>query len=167
MGNLGSCDLILDVAIMADISRSMNATDRARLSTFVGDIVDDMGLSPDGNHFALITFGPNRTLHNHFDDAKYHNADNFKDLVNQKVAYTPVLWGTRTDMALDLVVTKVFTPEGGERTGTKDVLLVFTDGEFKISPWDTERPLVPFEQSTAALEVTGSFYCLNKLLKRH
>lgn len=153
MSNLGPCFLNLDVAILADISKSMNETHRAQLTTFVNDLVTKLGISSGGKHFGLITFGPDATLHNDFNDAKFHNETSFKNLVSQAVGYVPDKWGTRIDLAMNLAATQLFIPAGGDRPDAKNVLLLFTDGEQFIGKWDT-RPLIPSSNLTATLEVT-------------
>lgn len=137
---------------MADISRSMKTKQRDRLSTFVSNLVDKVGVSAEGNHFSFTTFGPDATLHNNFKDAKYQTVDNFKEQVDKWVRFEPSGYGTRTDLALDLAATQLFTTAGGDRPDVKNVMLVFTDGK-PVIPAVDKRPLVPFAQSTNALEV--------------
>ena len=145
---------------MADISRSMNKDQRDQLITFVNNLVDKLGVSTDGNHFSLTTFGPSATLHNNFKDANYHNANNFKKQEEKEVSVVPKKWGTRTDLALNLLVTRLFNDKGGDRPDAKNVVLVLTDGK-PIKFEDDKQPWVPFSQSTNALEASQSY--LNKL----
>ena len=73
--------------------------------------------------------------------------------MKQHVEDMPKKMGTRTDLALNLIATKLFTPEGGDRPEAKNVLLVFTDG--LPGGWD-KTPVLPFPQLTKLLEVIKS-----------
>ena len=128
MFNLAKCEKILDFAIAADICQSMNEEQRDQLTTFVNNLVDKLGVSADGNHFSLTTFGPSATLHNNFKDAKYHKIYKFKKQVEKEVSVVPKEWRTRTDLALNLLVTRPFNDKGGDRPDAKNVVLVLTDG---------------------------------------
>ena len=85
--NSDECNQILDVAIAADISLSMKSDERTQLTKFINDLVDKLGVSPGGNHFALSTFGADATLHNNLNDPKYHYAGSFKIQVKYIFGY--------------------------------------------------------------------------------
>ena len=142
----------MDIAILADVSKSMTKLQRDQLTTLVHSLVDKVGVSSDGSHFAVVTFGNEAEVFNTFKDSSYHNKASLKSLMTEKFQYVPKAWGTRTDLALNLAVTRLFTPEGGDRSNARDVALVFTDGLPLKGKWDT-KPWIPFIQSTTALEV--------------
>ncbi|XP_078354720.1 uncharacterized protein LOC144639299 isoform X1 [Oculina patagonica] len=142
----------LDIAILGDISKSMNDDQRSQLIQIILKLVDQLGISKKGNHFALVTFGPTADVHNNFANKKYYNRKSFKNLVDEEIRVVPEKWGTRTDLAENLAVTDLFTKRGGDRKNAKNVMLVFTDGEPFIGEWD-EKPFIPFSESTKALEV--------------
>ncbi|KAL9951951.1 hypothetical protein ACROYT_G044709 [Oculina patagonica] len=142
---------VLDIAVVGDISRSMNEDQRSQLIQIIEKLVDQLGISKNGNHFALITFGPNADVHNNFANKNYYNPESFKSLVDQEIRVVPEQWGTRTDLAENLAVTDLFAKGGGDRKNAKNVMLVFTDGEPFIGKWDT-KPFIPFSESTKALE---------------
>ena len=157
--DVGQCDQILDIAILADVSKSMTAGQRAQLTSLVGHLVDKFGVSSDGNHFGVITFGNEAEVFNTFKDSTYHNEENLKSLMEQKFKYVPQAWGTRTDIALHLAFSRLFTSEGGDRPNAKNVVIVFTDGMPFISKWD-KKPFIPFEQSTELLQVVHCIYLI-------
>ena len=142
----------MDIAILADVSKSMTKPQRVQLTTLVHSLVDKVGVSSDGTHFAVVTFGNEAEVFNTFKDSTYHNKESLKSLMQQKFSYVPKAWGTRSDLALNLAVTKLFTPEGGDRSNARDVVLVFTDGLPFKSKWD-KKPWIPFILSTNTLEV--------------
>lgn len=151
--NLGDCnDQIMDIAIFGDRSRSMSDWQRKELISLVNSLVNKLGVSTAGNHFAIGTFGPSSTIANTFRDPFYHKAENVKKSVQKRFSFEPKDWGTRTDLAMNKAATTLFTPGGGDRANAKNVLLVITDGKPVIARND-KKPFIPFSKSTKALEV--------------
>ena len=118
----------MDIAILADISKSMNQEDRGNLTEVVHELVDDVGVSETSHHFGFVTFAYNATLHSNFSNPTYYNATNLKNKVDKEVNVKPENDSTRTDLAMELVLTKLFSSDGGDRPSARNVLLVFTDG---------------------------------------
>lgn len=142
----------MDVAIFGDRSKSMQPWQRRKLISVVNSLVDKLGVSSAGNHFAIGTFGPSSSVYNNFKAPFYHNAKNLKANAEKRFSHVPKDWGTRIDLALNNAVKNLFTPEGGDRPKAKNVLLVITDGKPFIAPKDT-KPLISYSKSTKALEV--------------
>ena len=130
----------------------MTRAQRAQLTSLVTSLVDKFGVSSEGNHYAVVTFGNEAQVFNTFKDSPYHNKYSLESLMQGKFSYVPSAWGTRTDIALHLALTQLFSPQGGDRPHAKNVVLVFTDGMPFISKWD-KKPFIPFEQTTEALQV--------------
>ena len=143
----------MDIAIIADVSRSMTRAQRIKLTSLVTSLVNKFGVSSDGNHYAVVTFGNEAQVFNTFKDSSYHNKYSLQHLMQDKFSYVPRGWGTRTDLALYLALTQLFTPQGGDRPYARNVVVLFTDGMPFISKWD-KKPFIPFEQTTQALQVT-------------
>ena len=142
----------MDIAIIGDISKSMEKGHRDKLISLVSSLVDKKGVSSEGNHIAIATFGPHASLKTDFKDSRYYNAKSVKDKVKEDFKEVPNKTGTRTDLVLDLARTKLFTPAAGDRPNAQNLMLILTDGEPWIGKWD-KRKLIPFEDSTKALEV--------------
>ena len=142
----------MDIAIIGDISKSMKKDHRDKLISLVSSLVDKKGVSPEGNHIAIATFGPHASLKTDFKDSRYYNAKSVKEKVKKDFKEVPYKTGTRTDLVLDLARTKLFTPSAGDRPNAQNLMLILTDGEPWIGKWD-KRKLIPFEDSTKALEV--------------
>ncbi|KAL9951961.1 hypothetical protein ACROYT_G044722 [Oculina patagonica] len=140
----------MDIAIFGDRSKSMVNWQRNKLIDLVNNLIDKLGVSSAGNHFAIGTFGPNSVILNNFKDPLYHKADKLKKVV-QKFNYVPDDWGTRIDIAMNRAGTELFTQKGGDRPNAKNVLLIISDGKPVIAPKD-KKPSIPFEKSTKALE---------------
>ena len=76
-----------------------------------------------------------------------------KEKVNKEFKVVPGKVGTRTDLVLRVALNRLFTPEGGDRPDAQNLVLIFTDGKPWIGKWD-DRKMVPFWETTKALEVT-------------
>ena len=148
------CKQNMDIAILADRSRSMLNSSRKELIKAVNVLVDELGVSETGNHFGFVTFAVNATVHNKFSNPSYYNASNLKSKVKKKVRVKPVRDSTRTDLAMQLAETELFTKDGGHRPNAKSVLLLITDGRpvFVNKDWDN-RSEVSTSNITKQLEV--------------
>lgn len=133
----------MDIAILADISRSMGEDDRRDLIQVVHTLVDKLGVSETSNHFGFVTFAVNATLHSNFSNPFYYNADNLKSKVEKEVNFEPERDSTRTDLAMKLTLTELFSKDGGDRLNVRNVLLVFTDGNpvYINSTWDDRQEI--------------------------
>lgn len=131
----------MDIAILADISRSMGEDDRRDLIQVVHTLVDKLGVSETSNHFGFVTFAVNATLHSNFSNPFYYNADNLKSKVEKEVNFEPERDSTRTDLAMNLTLTELFSKDGGDRPNARNVLLVFTDGKpvYINTTWDDRQ----------------------------
>ena len=143
----------MDIAILGDRSRSMKKYHRNKLTELVNRMLDEWGVSPEGNHYSLITFDRYSTIHNYFKDSRYQNKRNLRSEATENLKKVPKGWGTRSDIALYKAATELFTKEGGDRPDAKNMLLMFTDGKPKIGRRDKKR-FIPFARSTEALEVS-------------
>ena len=128
----------MDIAVVGDISKSL---------------VDKKGVSAEGNHFAIATFGSYASIKTYFKESRYYNAKNLKEKVNQEFKVVPGKAGTRTDLVLRVALNRLFTPEGGDRPDAQNLMLIFTVGKPWIGKWD-DRKMVPFWETTKVLEVT-------------
>ena len=150
---LDECKESMDLAILADISQSLSAEDLKQLRVIIHRVVDQLGVSETGNHFAVITFGGNATIINNFADKNYYSASHMKRNVTKALQNKSKHDGTRTDMAQHLAATKLFTAKGGDRPGVRNIMLIFTDGKFYINTtWD-KRPNITLLKTTRELEV--------------
>lgn len=156
----------MDIAILGDTSRSMNEAQRNKLIELVDRLIDKLGVAPEGNHYALATFDFDSKVHNNFKDLMYHNERELKSNVRNIIMPVPKAWGTRSDIALNQAVTRLFTTKGGDRTDAEDVLVMFTDGKPKKARKDN-KSFIPFSESTGALEVSQCYFKLCCCCKKH
>ena len=157
---VGDChDQILDIAILADVSRSMNFRQRRAKIKLIDDLVEKKGVSPSGNHFALITFAKDVIIESDFNNKSNYEEDKLKHFVQKTVYVKPKAWGTRTDLAMDLAAKELFTEQRGDRPGAKNIIILFTDGKPFKSRRDKRR-VIPFKDSIKVLEVDKTDFSL-------
>ena len=144
----------MDIAILADRSRSMSPDSRLELIKAVNVLVDELGVSETGNHFGFVTFAVDAIVHNKFSNPSYYNANILKSKVKKEVKFTPDRDSTRTDLAMQLSESELFTRDGGHRPNARSFLLLITDGRpvFVNEDWD-DRPEVSTSRITKLLEV--------------
>jgi len=149
MHSLGNCaDRKLDIAILADISKSLTHNDLALFKKVVIEMINRVGVSEDGTHFGLITFGDQAKRHNYFKRSYYHNKEKLRELVRDKIKRATKV-GTRTDIALRLARNELFVPANGDRDDADNLLFLFTDGRpFK------HNTNFNFKQQSESLEVS-------------
>ena len=147
----------MDIAILGDTSKSMKKYHRRKLVALFTKTLDAWGVSPEGNHYGLITFDRYAKIHNYFSTSRYHNKRNLISKANEVFNKVPRSkdWGTRSDIALVKAEAKLFTKEGGDRPDAKNLLFMLTDGKPYIIRKDRKKkPFVKFEKTTKALEVS-------------
>lgn len=140
------------MAILIDTSKSMKKSHRNQLKVLLDRLIDYLGVSPEGNHYAVITFDHGAVVHYNFTDPWFYNKENLKSEVQACVNYKPSGWGTRTDVAMNLAATQLFTPQGGDRPNAENAMLIMTDGKPR-KPGRDKTP-ISFSQITKALEVS-------------
>ena len=145
----------MDVAILADRSRTMKRFHLKKFVQLANRLIDELGVSPEGNHYSFITFGRNGKFHIKFTDQVYHNEAKLKRKMKRKIKYVPEKNGVRVDLALDLAATQLLTSEGGARLDAKKVMIVFTRGRVSNAGRSTLQ-VIPISQSIKALEVSES-----------
>jgi len=141
----------MDIALVFDTSKSMEKWHRRQLSMFLDNLVDNMGVSSKGNHFATITFDIGTRIINKFKDSQYHNKMNLKARLRAAAHRAPRWWGTRTDLAMRLAVNSLFTPQGGDRPNAKNVMIIINEGKPLVSKKD-KVPWIGFAQSSKVIE---------------
>ena len=142
----------MDIAILEDISRSIGKRQRSKKIKLIDELVEKKGVSPSGNHFAIITFAKEVAIQSSFHDKPYHEEDKLKRFVQKTLRVIPKAWGTRTDLAMGLASKELFTEQGGDRPYAKNFIIMFTDGKPYKSKRD-KRPGIPFKNTAEVLEV--------------
>ena len=120
------CHDALDVGVIIDASDSVDyGTEYGTCLKFVANITKFFKVSEQGTHFGAIVYSSTAKLQFNFANANYYNNERLQE------AITNFHWlgsGTRTDLALELANTDLFSSKGGDRPSKPNVLFVITDG---------------------------------------
>ena len=119
------CEQALDIGVIIDASESVKLPNYKFCLQFVANLTSHFKVSEKGSHFGSIVYSSDAKLQFGFKDSQYHDAE----ILKQKIMSFPYLReGTRTDKALELADTSLFSVQGGDRLDKPDVLIVITDG---------------------------------------
>ena len=82
---VGGCrDQKMDIAILADVSKSITPEERSDQIKLINKLVEKKGVSFSGNHFAFMTFAKEVIIESNFNDQSYYEEGKLKDLVQEK-----------------------------------------------------------------------------------
>lgn len=85
---LGDCST-MDLALLVDRSKSMQTYQRNLLVKIIYRLVDKIGVSKEGNHFAVGTFGPSSAIYNNLKAPEAQNAMALKNQIRQRISHIP------------------------------------------------------------------------------
>lgn len=60
----------MDIALVGDISKRMEKSHHNKLVDLVKSLVNKLGVSAEGNHYAIVTFGGWASIKTYFNDKK-------------------------------------------------------------------------------------------------
>ena len=118
------CDETLDVALIIDLSSSINTDEFADLKAFIIAIVEGLSVEPGGTRIGAVSFGTEAALEWQLDE--FTTEEDVVDAVND-ITKT-ILQRTNTQAALALARTDLFSGSPGDRADIPNVAIVFTDG---------------------------------------
>jgi len=128
------CEEGIDFGIIMDGSPSVGSTNFNKCKSFVKDLVGTFQISPQGTRAGIISYSETAQLFVDFADVNLQTPSAMKDIID-KIPYNPS-HTTRTDRALELANSALFSSEGGDRTEKPNVLMVITDG--MTDPWNSK-----------------------------
>lgn len=125
----------LDVGILLDSSEDISSANWNRITSFTKYLIGTfpkISSSPDGTRFGLITYSRDPAVHFNFRTLQGNRLT--RGNVQKLIESAPRRPGTkrRTDSALELAETDLFSTKGGARIGAK-----------RVSTQDSFLPLTP------------------------
>ena len=117
----------LDLGFVVDTTKSIKKANIPKLKRTLNSLVQQFDVSEDGTHVSLETFASESTLHNKFNDSKYHSKEAFFTLVRKSIG--KLTMPTRLDKAIHMAVKEMFTNANGDRQGVLSVMVLLTDGK--------------------------------------
>lgn len=115
----------MDVGVVIDSSESIEPNQYKRCLQFVSDLATYLKVSTKGTHFGAILYSTTPMLQFSFADSNYYDINRLTSDVKN---FPHLSQGTRTDLALSLANTELFTQQGGDRPDKPNVMIVITDG---------------------------------------
>jgi len=117
-----------DLIFVVDSSGSIGIDNWRRVLDFINNIIDQVGVAPQGTHVGLVTYG-NRA-HIQF------NLNNFTDAAQMKAAVSLSKFldeNTNTSGGIATALRVMFTKENGDRDKAPNIMVIITDG---VSTYD-------------------------------
>ncbi|GAB1600458.1 hypothetical protein Ahia01_000323800 [Argonauta hians] len=114
---------VADVMFVLDDSGSVGLSNFGIVKQFVGDIVKKLNIGSQNVRVGAITFSSR--VRNQFNLNKYHDLNSLVQGIN-KIKFGKGY--TFTNLALDYVREKSFTPSNGDRSNVINIVIVVTDG---------------------------------------
>lgn len=118
------CTQKSDVAFVIDSSGSISRTNFQKEKDFVKEVASTFKMGPDQSQIAVISYSDDAQIDVKF--GEYSNVNDFNAAVDSVKHQRR---RTRIDLALDLAVSGLFTPEGGARPNVAKVMIILTDGK--------------------------------------
>ena len=131
----------------------MRKSNFIKAKEFVQSLISHFTVSSKATHFGIITYSTNSRLEFDFANAKYHDIVELKKRV-MEISY-PGSW-TRTDKALEMAATKLFTVAGGDRNDKPNILIVLTDA---LLHWSS---FLPEEQRDTSATLPFNVYAITR-----
>lgn len=144
------CHHAMDVGIIMDRSGSVGSADFLKSKSFVKTLVHRFQISFHGTRVGIIAYQSNSHLAVKFSDANSQNPAAMTTIIDN-IAYTG--GGTRTDIALEMANTGLFSSAGGDRTDKPNVLVVITDGKTNSGSKAYQTVLAPLIVSVVRVYV--------------
>lgn len=116
----------MDVGIIMDRSGSVGSADFQKSKKFVRTLVHRFQISSHGTRVGIVAYHSSSHLAVKFSDVHAQTPSAMSGIID-KISYTS--GGTRTDIALEMANSGLFSSGGGDRGDKPNVLVVITDGK--------------------------------------
>ena len=134
----------LDVGLVIDGSTSVGSDNFKKSLEFLSDLVGHLSVSPQGTHVGAIAYGSTATVKFNLAKSEYHTLSKLQAAIK---AFGLLGGETRTDVAMQLAASGIFSPAAGDRVDAGNVLVVLTDGK-------TNRGSAPYKDILKPLLVS-------------
>ncbi len=118
----------MDVGVIMDSSGSVGPENFKTTKDFVRKLVHRYQISPLGTRVGIIAYDLSSHLAVKFSDVHKQTPSELAARIN-KISYTGTGKYTRTDIALEMAASQMFSTAGGNWADKPHVLIVITDGE--------------------------------------
>ena len=137
-----SCMDPMDIGIIIDRSGSIGKANFDKAKKFIVSLVRKLKISSHGTRIGIIPYNSIAQLSVRFSDVQHQTPVAMTNLIN-RIPYTS--GNTRTDRALELANSQLFSSAGGDRSNRKNVLVVMTDGKTNAGSKPYKTVLAPLK----------------------
>lgn len=137
-----SCKDPMDIGIIIDRSGSIGKANFDKAKKFVVSLVHKLQISSQGTRIGIIPYNAIAQVSVRFSDVQHQTPVAMTNLIN-RIPYTS--GNTRTDRALELANSQLFSSAGGDRSNRKNVLIVMTDGKTNAGSKPYKTVLAPLK----------------------
>jgi len=116
----------LDVGLVIDGSTSVGSDNFKQSLEFLSKLVGHLSVSPQGTHVGAVVYGSTATVKFNLAKSEYHVLSKLQAAIK---AFDFPGGGTRTDVAMQLAASGIFSPAAGDRVDAGNVLVVLTHGK--------------------------------------
>lgn len=120
-----ACMKSLDVGLLIDGSISVGSENFKKSLEFLSEFVGHLSVSPEGTYVGAIVYGSTATVKFNLAKSEYHTLSKLQAAIK---AFDFPGGGTRTDLAMQLAASGIFSPAAGDRVDAGNVLVVVTAG---------------------------------------
>ena len=150
-----ACKEALDIGLIVDASDSVTPENFNVCLQFISNLTDDFQVSSNGTHFGAIVYSSTPQLEFTFADSQYYEPSALKAKI---MTFSRVAEGTRTDLALEMANSYLFSVIGGARDIKPNILIVITDGQTnrnRSKPYqEVLKPLQVRKTKSAFIEIS-------------
>ena len=132
--------------MIMDRSGSVGAANFEKAKQFVISLVHKLQISSHGTRIGIIPYHSNAQVAVKFADVAHQSPDAMTRLI-KGIPYTSGM--TRTDIAIELANSHLFSGAGGLRSDKPNVLIVMTDGKTNAGSKPYKTVLAPLKVSRA------------------
>lgn len=132
----------MDIAVIMDRSGSVGKDNFEKAKQFVISLVHKLQISSHGTRIGIIPYHSDAQVAVKFADVAHQTPDAMTRLI-RGIPYTSGM--TRTDVAIELANTQLFTNAGGLRSDKPNVLIVMTDGKTNAGSKPYKTVLAPLK----------------------
>ena len=132
----------MDIAVVMDRSGSVGKANFEKAKEFVISLVHKLQISSHGTRIGIIPYHSDAQVAVKFADVAHQTPDAMTKLI-RGIPYTSGM--TRTDVAIKLANSQLFTKAGGLRSDKPNVLIVMTDGHTNAGSKPYKTVLAPLK----------------------
>ena len=147
----------MDVGVIMDRSGSVGSANFQKAREFVTKLVQELQISSHGTRVGIIAYHSSSSLVVNFAN---HAAQEPNAMAAKIRGIHYSGGGTRTDKALELANTHLFTNAGGDRADKPNVLILMSDGKTNSGSKPYSQVLAPLLVSKAAPISTIHLCCM-------